>query len=70
MDIFASLLHGFATAITPINLLWAFVGCVLGTAVGVLPGIGPWWPWPCCCPSRQGGHHRVHDRAGIYYGAM
>ena len=41
MDIFAALLQGFATAITPINLLWAFVGCVLGTAVGVLPGIGP-----------------------------
>ena len=40
MDIFASLLHGFATAISPVNLLWAFVGCVLGTAVGVLPGIG------------------------------
>ena len=41
MEIFDALLAGFATAITPANLLWALVGCALGTAVGVLPGIGP-----------------------------
>ena len=41
MDVLGALLQGFATAISPINLVWAFVGCVLGTAVGVLPGIGP-----------------------------
>ena len=28
---------GFATALSPWNLLYAFVGCLLGTAVGVLP---------------------------------
>jgi putative tricarboxylic transport membrane protein len=31
---------GFASALTPDNLLWAFVGVLLGTAVGVLPGLG------------------------------
>ena len=31
MDIWTQLLGGFATAATPINLLWAFVGCVVGT---------------------------------------
>ena len=41
MDIFDSLMQGFATAVTLKNLAWCFVGCVLGTAVGVLPGIGP-----------------------------
>ena len=41
MDIGALLLQGFATAATPVNLLWAFVGCALGTAIGVLPGLGP-----------------------------
>ena len=41
MDIWNQLMQGFATAGTPVNLLWAFVGCALGTAVGVLPGIGP-----------------------------
>ena len=37
MDIWNQLLQGFATAGTPVNLMWAFVGCALGTAVGVLP---------------------------------
>ena len=41
MDTWNLLLGGFATAATPINLLWAFVGCALGTAIGVLPGLGP-----------------------------
>ena len=35
------LLNGFALALTPVNLLFGFIGAVLGTAVGVLPGLGP-----------------------------
>ena len=38
---FGDLLGGFATALTPVNLLYALIGVVLGTAVGVLPGIAP-----------------------------
>lgn len=34
------LLEGFSQALTPMNLLWVFVGAFLGTAVGVLPGLG------------------------------
>jgi putative tricarboxylic transport membrane protein len=41
MDVFGQLLTGFSVALQPMNLFWAFVGCTLGTAVGVLPGIGP-----------------------------
>ena len=41
MDVWSSLMGGFASAATPINLLWALLGCTIGTAVGVLPGIGP-----------------------------
>ena len=41
IDLWNSLLQGFMTAGTPINLLWALLGCTIGTAVGVLPGIGP-----------------------------
>jgi putative tricarboxylic transport membrane protein len=41
MDSLSLLLDGFATALTPMNLLWAAIGVLLGTAVGVLPGIGP-----------------------------
>ncbi|MEU6268150.1 tripartite tricarboxylate transporter permease [Saccharopolyspora shandongensis] len=40
MDL-TNLLGGFATALTPQHLLFAAIGVVLGTAVGVLPGIGP-----------------------------
>ena len=35
------LINGFALALTPINLMFGFIGAVLGTAVGVLPGLGP-----------------------------
>ena len=41
MNALNSLLDGFGTALTPINLLWAAIGVLLGTAIGVLPGIGP-----------------------------
>lgn len=35
------LLAGFVAVLTPENLLYAFVGCLLGTVVGILPGLGP-----------------------------
>jgi putative tricarboxylic transport membrane protein len=41
MDIFANLVLGFSTAIGPENLFYCFVGVVLGTLIGVLPGLGP-----------------------------
>lgn len=40
MDSLNLLMEGFAGALTPMNLLWVVVGCLLGTAVGVLPGLG------------------------------
>ena len=40
MDLFSNLILGFQTAVTPINLLYCFLGVFLGTLVGVLPGIG------------------------------
>jgi putative tricarboxylic transport membrane protein len=41
MDSFGYLIDGFAVALTGRNLLLCFVGCLWGTAVGVLPGLGP-----------------------------
>jgi putative tricarboxylic transport membrane protein len=41
VDTLSALSDGFATALTATNLLWALVGVTLGTAVGMLPGIGP-----------------------------
>ena len=40
MDALSSLMEGFTHALTPMNLLWVFIGALLGTAVGVLPGLG------------------------------
>ena len=57
MDIWNNLLQGFITAGTPINLLWALVGCTIGTAVGVLPGIGPATAVPSDAPA--GAHSRL-----------
>jgi len=41
MGIFDGIISGFSIALTPINLVFAFLGAVVGTAVGVLPGLGP-----------------------------
>src|SRR5450759_3106265 len=41
MDAIQNLFMGFSVALTPTNLMMAFVGCLLGTLIGVLPGIGP-----------------------------
>ena len=38
---FGALFQGLLTVLTPENLLFAFIGCVLGMLVGVLPGFGP-----------------------------
>nr|MDP2189760.1 tripartite tricarboxylate transporter permease [Rhodoferax sp.] len=72
MDIWNQLLQGFATAGTPVNLLWAFVGCALGTAVGVLPGIGPATAVAMLLPitAKVDATASMIFFAGIYYGAM
>ena len=41
MELFSNLGLGFATALSPFNLLYCFMGVFLGTAIGVLPGLGP-----------------------------
>ena len=72
MDIWQQLLGGFVTAGTPINLLWSLVGCALGTAVGVLPGIGPATAVAMLLPitAKVDATASMIFFAGIYYGAM
>jgi putative tricarboxylic transport membrane protein len=41
MDLIANLTTGFSAAFTLTNLFFALVGCLVGTCIGVLPGIGP-----------------------------
>src|SRR5262245_3087713 len=72
MDALASLLQGLAVAAQPANLLYAFVGVLLGTAVGVLPGIGPALTVALLLPitfklDPAGSLIMV---AGLYYGGM
>jgi putative tricarboxylic transport membrane protein len=71
-DIWQQLLSGFATAGTPINLLWAFVGCAVGTAIGVLPGLGPAVTVAMLLPitAQVEPTASMIFFAGIYYGAM
>ena len=72
MDIWNNLLQGFIAAGTPINLLWALVGCTIGTAVGVLPGIGPATAVAMLLPItlKVEATASMIFFAGIYYGAM
>jgi len=71
-DLWQQLLGGFATAATPINLLWAFLGCVIGTGIGVLPGLGPAVTVAMLLPitSQVEPTASMIFFAGIYYGAM
>ena len=40
MDLLDQILGGFATALTPVNLFYCFIGVLLGTITGLLPGLG------------------------------
>jgi putative tricarboxylic transport membrane protein len=65
-------LAGILSALTPQNLLYAFGGCLIGTFVGVLPGIGPvsavaiLFPFTTYLPPTG----MIIALAAIYYGAM
>jgi len=67
-----ALLDGFATALTPVNLLYALIGVTLGTAVGVLPGIGPAMSVALLLPVTYALDpvSAFIMFAGIYYGGM
>ena len=72
METLAPLAHGFAVAITPYNLLWSALGVTVGTAIGVLPGIGPALTVALLLPVTYGLEptSAFIMFAGIYYGAM
>src|SRR5918999_341049 len=63
---------GFSVALAPGVLLYAFVGCVIGTLVGVLPGVGPLAGISLLLPVSFGldATSAIVLLAGIYYGAM
>jgi putative tricarboxylic transport membrane protein len=67
-----NLTHGFAVALSPAVMLYAFAGCVIGTLVGMLPGVGPLAGISLLLPASYGlnATTAIVMLAGIYYGAM
>jgi putative tricarboxylic transport membrane protein len=72
VDTFNALLHGFSIALQPTTLMWAFIGCLLGTAIGVLPGIGPALTVAMLLPvtAKVEPTSALIMFCGVYYGAM
>jgi putative tricarboxylic transport membrane protein len=80
MDALTFLINGFQTALQPHNLFFAFLGVLIGTAVGVLPGIGPMSGVALLIPvtasmtsgldPAQAATSSIILLAGVYYGAM
>ncbi|WP_144566886.1 tripartite tricarboxylate transporter permease [Neobacillus bataviensis] len=72
MESIMYLLHGLSEVLTPFNLLIVLLGSVLGTIVGILPGLGPTsaiailLPMTTILEPAQG----IMMMAGIYYGSM
>jgi TctA family transporter len=71
MELLSNIALGLDVAITPINLLYAFVGVLVGTLIGVLPGIGPVATIAMLLPVTYGlpPVTALIMLAGIYYGA-
>src|SRR5256714_15597437 len=72
MDLIHNLALGFGVAFTIQNLLYAFFGAVLGTLIGVLPGLGPVATIAMLLPSIYAldATPALIMLAGIYYGAQ
>lgn len=72
METLLSLANGFSVALEPSKLLFCLIGVFLGTAVGVLPGIGPALTVALLLPVtfKLDPAGSLIMFAGIYYGGM
>lgn len=72
MEALGPLMQGLSVATQPMNLLYALIGVTLGTAVGVLPGIGPALTVALLLPItfQLDPAGSLIMFAGIYYGGM
>ncbi|MFG1478340.1 tripartite tricarboxylate transporter permease [Xanthobacter sp. V4C-4] len=72
MDVLDHLALGFAVTLTSANLFYCFAGALLGTLVGVLPGLGPAATIAMLLPTTfaLGPEAALIMLAGIYYGAQ
>src|ERR1700745_1373155 len=72
MDVISNLGLGFAVALTLQNIVYCFIGVLLGTIIGVLPGIGPVTTVAMLLPIsfKLAPESALILLAGIYYGAQ
>src|SRR4051812_13660172 len=72
MDLFHNLILGFSVALSLQNLFFCFVGAMIGTLIGVLPGIGPVATLAMLLPTTfyLPPTPALIMLAGIYYGAQ
>jgi putative tricarboxylic transport membrane protein len=72
MESFQLLLEGFSIALQPMNILWVFIGGMLGTIIGMLPGLGPATGIAVLLPLTftMGPVASLITMGGVYYGAM
>lgn len=70
MDILNNFFMGFSIILTPINILYCFIGVLIGTLIGVLPGIGAAGTIAILLPATYGASpvSAIIMLAGIYYG--
>lgn len=72
MDLLANLATGFGAALDPANMMYCFLGVLLGTIIGVLPGVGPTATISMLLPVTYylGPQASLIMLAGIYYGSQ
>jgi putative tricarboxylic transport membrane protein len=72
MEMLDNLWLGLSVAVTPVNLWWCLLGVFLGTAIGVLPGLGPSATIAMLLPATFGLEpvSALIMMAGIFYGAQ
>lgn len=72
LETFNNLILGFSIALQPSILVYAFAGCIIGTLVGMMPGLGPLAGISLLLPATFGLNPIIAIvlLAGVYYGAM
>jgi putative tricarboxylic transport membrane protein len=72
LETFNDLMLGFSVAFQPEVLMYAFAGCIIGTLVGMMPGLGPLAGISLLLPATFGLNPIIAIvlLAGVYYGAM
>src|SRR3990170_3933255 len=71
-ETFQNLMLGFSVALSPTILVYAFIGCIIGTLVGMMPGLGPLAGISLLLPATFGLNPIIAIvlLSGVYYRAM